>query len=230
MLAHTFLIKSSSKLLVTRTGIKAQTSLNSGLWFPWPIYMFFEMRGCPWHIGLRWAIVALRATCFNFNAFTKFYQNQSIGSQDIEHKRNFNINQARAITLLKLIKKYCSIIQIYILSISMQIQNLIEIHKLIHKILSTNEILTSIKGHNSVKNWPKIRCIRYNIDLVFINAYIFFFLNSSICSEDIEEKHIFYIIKGHNSVVYKQIWHICNPKPLLPDQYPCNVWRKSVKY
>ena len=44
MLAHSFLIKSSSKLLVTRTGIKAQMSSISGLWFPWPIYMFFEMR------------------------------------------------------------------------------------------------------------------------------------------------------------------------------------------
>ena len=38
------LIESSSKLLVTRTGIKAQTSSISGLWFPWPIYIFFEMR------------------------------------------------------------------------------------------------------------------------------------------------------------------------------------------
>ena len=44
MLAHSFLIKSSSKLLVTRTGIKAWTSSISGLWFPWPIYIFFEMR------------------------------------------------------------------------------------------------------------------------------------------------------------------------------------------
>ena len=44
MLAHSFLIESSSKLLVTRTGIKAGTSLISALWFPWPIYMFFEMR------------------------------------------------------------------------------------------------------------------------------------------------------------------------------------------
>ena len=46
---------------------------------------------------------------------------------------------------------YCSIIQIYILSITMHIQNLIEIHKSIHKILSINKILTSIKGHNSLK-------------------------------------------------------------------------------
>ena len=44
MLAYSFLSESSSKLLVTRTGIKARTSLISGLWFPWPIYMFFEMR------------------------------------------------------------------------------------------------------------------------------------------------------------------------------------------
>ena len=42
MLAHSFLIKSSSKLLVTRTGIKARMSLISGLWFPWPIYMFLK--------------------------------------------------------------------------------------------------------------------------------------------------------------------------------------------
>ena len=46
MLAHSFLIVSSSELLVTRTGIKARTSSISGLWFPWPIYIFFEMRGC----------------------------------------------------------------------------------------------------------------------------------------------------------------------------------------
>ena len=42
MLAHSFLIKSSSKLLVTRTDIKARMSLISGLWFPWPIYMFLK--------------------------------------------------------------------------------------------------------------------------------------------------------------------------------------------
>ena len=43
MLARSFLIESSSELLVTRTGIKAWTFLISGLWFPWPIYMFFEI-------------------------------------------------------------------------------------------------------------------------------------------------------------------------------------------
>ena len=80
-------------------------------------------------------------------------------------------HQSRAITLLKMNQKYCSIIQIYILSISVPIQSLIEIHKWIHKILSINKILTSIKGHYYIKNWPKITYIRHNMDLVYINAY-----------------------------------------------------------
>ena len=46
-------------------------------------------------------------------------------------------------------------------------------------------------------------CVRYNMNLVFINAK--FYQNLSICSEDIEEKHIFTSIKRHNSVVNKQI-------------------------
>ena len=48
-------------------------------------------------------------------------------------------------------------------------------------------------------------CIRHNMALVFINAYTKFYQNSSICSEDIEEKHIFTSIKVHNSIVYKWI-------------------------
>ena len=49
----------------------------------------------------------------------------------------------------------------------------------------------SIKGHNSVKNRPKIMHFRNNMDLVYIYAYTKFYQNSSICSENIEEKHIF---------------------------------------
>ena len=37
----------------------------------------------------------------------------------------------------------------------------------------------------------KITCIRYNMDLEYINACTKCYQNSSICSEDIEEKHIF---------------------------------------
>ena len=38
-----------------------------------------------------------------------------------------------------------------------------------------------------------------------MNAYTKCYQNSSICSEDIEEKRIFKSGKGHNSVVYKRI-------------------------
>ena len=129
-------------------------------------------------------------------------------------------HQSRVITLLKMNEKYCSIIQIYIqiyiLSISMHIQNLIEIHKLIQKILSINKILTSIKGHNSVKNRPKITCIRQNMDLVFINAYTKFYQNSSICSEDIEEKHIYTLIKGHNFLFINEFSSFAIPNHSSP--------------
>ena len=134
-----------------------------------------------------------------YKKFIKIHQlvHKILGINEFRH-------QSMAITLLKMNKKYCSIFQIYILSISMHIPNLIEIHKLINKKLSINKILTSIKSHNSVKNWPKIMCFRYN-GSVYINACTKFYQTSSICSENIEEKHIFTSTKGHNSVVYKQI-------------------------
>ena len=42
MQVNSFLIESSSKLLVTRTGIKARMTSILGLWFPWPIHMFLK--------------------------------------------------------------------------------------------------------------------------------------------------------------------------------------------
>ena len=73
MLAHSFLIKSSSKLLVTRTSIKARMSLISGLWFPWPIYMFLK-----WDLTLaHWTQVSDRCPLgylffLNFNLAYEF--------------------------------------------------------------------------------------------------------------------------------------------------------------
>ena len=80
-------------------------------------------------------------------------------------------------------ENYCSIIQIDILSISMHIQNLNEIHKLIHKILSINKILTSIKGHYSVKNCPKIMALQdgsciYQCIYTILSKFIHFFLKT----------------------------------------------------
>ena len=51
------------------------------------------------------------------------------------------------------------------------------------KILSKNQILTSIKGRNSVANLRKTMIYDTNIDLVNDNVYKKFGLNRSICSD-----------------------------------------------
>ena len=63
-----------------------------------------------------------------------------------------------------------------------------QIHEFISKILSENEILTSIKGHNSVFDLWKLTCNNPNLDVFNINAYAKFGQISSICSKDIERK------------------------------------------
>ena len=146
--------------------------------------------------SLSWKITKYNLYCsylhfVHINTFTIFFSKSINWSIRYWAKTKFR-HQSRTITLLKTNEKYCSIIQIDILSISMNIQNLIEIHKLIHKILSINKILKSIKGYKSDKNWPKVMYIWYNMALVYINAYTKFYKNSSICSEDIEEKTHFY--------------------------------------
>ena len=57
----------------------------------------------------------------------------------------------------------------------MHIQNLVKFYQLVLKILSgnqiLNEILTSVKAHNSVTIEQKLMCSNPNLDLVNINAY-----------------------------------------------------------
>ena len=67
----------------------------------------------------------------------------------------------------------------------MCIQNLVTFCPLVLKILSGNEILTSIKGHNSVANWQKMMLYNPNIDLVNANVYTNFGSILSIGSQDI---------------------------------------------
>ena len=71
---------------------------------------------------------------------------------------------------------------------SMHLQKFIKIHQLVHKILSINEISTSIKSHNSVENEQKILFNHPNLHLVNINAYTKFDRNPQINSQDIEHK------------------------------------------
>ena len=56
------------------------------------------------------------------------------------------------------------------------------------KILSKNQILTSIKGRNSVANLRKAMIYIANVDLVNDNVFKKFGLNRSICFVDIEQK------------------------------------------
>ena len=69
------------------------------------------------------------------------------------------------------------------------------------KILSRNEILTQIKGHNSVTNLRKMTGNNPNLDLV--NAYIQFGEILSTCSQNIELKVNFGINLG------PLLWYKC---------------------
>ena len=71
---------------------------------------------------------------------------------------------------------------------SMCIQNLVKFCPLVLKILSGNEILTSIKGHYSVANLQKMTLYNPNLDLVNANVYTNFGEILSIGSQDIEQK------------------------------------------
>ena len=73
-------------------------------------------------------------------------------------------------------------------SISIHMQNFVKFHQLFLKILSGNEILTSIKGHNSVINLQKLMHKNPKVGLVNINAYAKSSQISSICYQDIEWK------------------------------------------
>ena len=82
----------------------------------------------------------------------------------------------------------------------MCIQNLVSFCQFVLKILSKNQILTSIKGCNSVAKLRKTTIYNIKVDLVNDNVYTKFGLNQSICFQDIEQKLNSDVIKGSNSV------------------------------
>ena len=83
-----------------------------------------------------------------------------------------------------------------ILSMMMCIQNLVLFCQFVLKILSQNQIMTSIKGRNSVANLQKTKIYKTNIDLVTDNVYTNFGLILSIRSQDIEQKPNFDVNQG----------------------------------
>ena len=72
----------------------------------------------------------------------------------------------------------------------MCIQNLVFFCQFVLKILSKNQILTSIKGRYSVAKLQKTRIYNSNLALVTDNVYTNFGLILSIRSQDIEQKPI----------------------------------------
>ena len=70
----------------------------------------------------------------------------------------------------------------------MCIQNLVSTCLFVLKILSKMQILTSIKGRNSVANLRKTMIYITNVDLVYDYVYTKFGLNRYICFQDIEQK------------------------------------------
>ena len=78
----------------------------------------------------------------------------------------------------------------------MCIQNLIKFCPFILKIWSKNQILTSIKGCNSVANLRKTTIYNTNIDLVNDDVYTKF----GLILKTLSKNQILTSIKGHNSV------------------------------
>ena len=70
----------------------------------------------------------------------------------------------------------------------MCLQNLVQFCPLVLKILSGNEILTSIKGHNSVANLRNLPLYYPNLDIINVNVYTKFGQILSIGSQDSERK------------------------------------------
>ena len=67
----------------------------------------------------------------------------------------------------------------------MRIQNLVVFCYFVLKILIISQILTSIKGRNSVANLGKTNIYNTNIDLVNDNVHTKFGLNQPIRSQEI---------------------------------------------
>ena len=67
-------------------------------------------------------------------------------------------------------------------------QSLVSFCQFVLKILSKNQILTSIKGRKSVTNLRKAMIYHTRVDLVDDNVFTKFGLNRSIRFRDIEQK------------------------------------------
>ena len=82
----------------------------------------------------------------------------------------------------------------------MCIQNLVLFCQFVLKILSKNQILTSIKGRQSVANLRKTKLYNTNLDLVTDNVYTNFGLFCQFVFKILSKNQILTSIKGRNSL------------------------------
>ena len=90
----------------------------------------------------------------------------------------------------------------------MCIHNLVLFCQFVLKILSKNQILTSIKGRNSVANLRKTKIYNTNLDLVTDNVCTNFGLILSICSQDIDQKPNFDFNQGPNFELVRDVMNV----------------------
>ena len=91
------------------------------------------------------------------------------------------------------------------------IQILVEFCLLVLKILSGNEILTSIKGRNSVANLRKMNLYNPNLNIINVNVYTKFSSILSIFLKILSGNGILTSIKGSNSVANLRKLVLYNP-------------------
>ena len=142
-----------------------------------------------------WLIPTLRCCQYQCIQYAQFGQNPSSSSQGIERRRNADISQGSYISVINLWKLMINNPNLYLVNSAKSdlIPSICSKHMM---IFSGNEMLTSIKDHNSVINLQKLMHNNSNPDLVNINAYAKFGRILSICSQDIEQRRNSDINKG----------------------------------
>ena len=105
----------------------------------------------------------------------------------------------------------------------MCIQNLVLFCQFVLKVLSKNQILTSIKGRNSVVNLRKTKIYNTNLDLVLIMCIQTLVSFCQFVLKIISKNQIFTSIKGRNSLANLRKTTIYNTKVDLVDD---NVFTK----
>ena len=107
-------------------------------------------------------------------------------------------------------------------------QNLVKFFSFIFKILSKNQILISIKGHNSVANLQKLTLYKPNIDLLMIMYIQNLVKFCPFVLKILSRNQILMSTKGHKSVVNLRKMTLYNPNIDLVNDNVYNFWLNSV--